>query len=377
MDHTSNPWPKGPILLHQQTNSFPPRTESFRHRGFYFARQAGTVRHNTAIPSWKFGRNWLRYASSAVIQVFPQLGPKPKPNLTGFRYNAPVANPDNFQFVMMGDTGMNSPGQYLVTTALSHPHAPASEFCMILGDVMYPTGGEEDYPLGLMEAFKYYNRPVLAIPGNHDWYDRLGAFRRFFIQSPASQVTPLEKANSLAPRLPNWFYFMDFGEHLRIICLDTGLTGTMEQNHDLQLYWLDLLLESAGDRKVVLMLHHPLYSLNDRGHEAKLRAILEPRFEKANVTAIFSGHVHNYQRHTVHGRQHVIHGAGGAYLHPLPQQDICRVTDTQGRQVSLTKRHASGNEFSYIHCHWRQGRLHCRVISAHQLPGRVLDSFVL
>lgn len=270
---------------------------------------------------------------------------------------------------------MNSPGQYLVATAISRLDLYPSEFCIVLGDVVYPAGGEEQYKYGFLEAFRHYPHPVLPIPGNHDWYDNLRAFRKFFIHGKTPKPLSRKYASWASPKLPNWYYFMDIGDSLRLILLDSGINGGMEFNTQQQLDWLDGLLETAADRKVLLMMHHPLYSLNPRSHEKRLLPLIEPRLQQADVVGVFAGHDHNYQRHTLNGRQFIVQGAGGATLHRLPSSRIVRLPD--GSMKHLTKGPLWDQCFSFTHCHWQDNQLTCTTVSAHELPGRILDQFVL
>lgn len=376
LNHTSHPL-QSEILSHPAVQ--PPQRahpSSFRRRGFSFLKKAGTNRNELNLRyMWRNATDWPRYIQSHFLKYYPALAPKPQADKHQYQYRLSVENPDEFSFIVVGDTGMNSPGQYLVTTALSRQDHYPSDFCMILGDVMYPAGGgQESYQYGLLEAFKHYSKPILALPGNHDWYDNLRAFRKFFIQGhqPASIG---QKYAWKSPQLPNWYYFVDFGQHLRIVCLDTGLSGKMNLNKQSQLKWLDNVLETAGSRKVILMMHHPMYSLRQRGHEKALQELLEPRLKKANVVAVFSGHDHSYQRHTIAGIPHVIQGAGGASLHALPQTQEVHLPS--GERQTLKKQENWDRHFSFTHCQWRNNQLTCSTISAHELPGRLLDRFVL
>jgi hypothetical protein len=349
---------------------------TFRRRGFVFHKKAGTNRQSLARYMWQEQRSWVRYAKSVLVKKIPALAPQPiaEPTKALFHYSPPVKNHEDFSFVIVGDTGMNSPGQYLVSTALSRQDLYPSEFCMILGDVMYPAGGEESYKYGLLEAFKYYRKPILALPGNHDWYDNLGAFNKFFIHGDVPEHLSQQYAWD-SPKLPNFYYHMDLGTSLRIICLDSGITGELSQNRQAQLEWLDTLLETAENRKVILMMHHPIYSLNKRGHEKRLRRLIEPRLQKANVVALFAGHDHSYQRHQIGNCQHIVQGAGGATIHKLP--DTREIQLANGETHTLSKKPDWDQHFSFTLCRWQNNQLTCTTVSAHQLPGRILDQFVL
>ena len=51
-------------------------------------------------------------------------------------------------------------------------------FVVISSDVVYPTGAMSDYEAKFWLPFKGVDKPVYAIPGNHDWYDALETLRR-------------------------------------------------------------------------------------------------------------------------------------------------------------------------------------------------------
>ncbi len=367
-------YPKNAFSLNK--TSLTPK-DSFRSRGFSFLKEAGTNRRKLNFRyMWRTYQDCKRLLFSTFVKYCPTLAPSPLPTQNRYYYAPPVKNPDDFSFILVGDTGMNSPGQYLVTSAIALASQYPSAFCLVLGDVMYPAGGEESYQYGLLEAFQYYPHPVLAIPGNHDWYDNLKAYQKFFIRDDTNLSPTFRKRYPWkSPKIPNWYYYMDFGNSLRIICLDTGITGELKQHRKSQLNWLDHLLETAENRKVLLMMHHPPYALRPRGHEKKLRAILEPRLKKANIVAVFSGHDHNYQRHTIAGCQFVVQGAGGASLHKLPA--LRQIALRNGETVNLTAKNGCDHLYSFTHCRWHENQLTCTTLSAHEVPGGVLDRFVL
>lgn len=361
--------------------SSPSDGQLFRQRGFDYRAAAGRTRQPLSALMWQSPKDWKRFGRSWLHPLLP--APKPKPQHDRYRYTVPVADPEDFQFILAGDTGMNSPEEYLVSSAISRSDLFPSEFLMLLGDVIYPAGGEGDYALGLLEAFRHYNQPILAVPGNHDWYDNLAAYERFFL-SGKIRTESAQGYHWQCPKLPNWFYYFDPGESLRVICLDTGLAGEMRENRMAQLTWLDALLADSRDKKVIVMMHHPLVSLTARSHERGLQKLLMHRFQAAGVKAVFSGHDHNYQHHWTGandgGMHHIINGAGGATLHALPKG---RTLNRKG-QPSLCLRKPEGAKWdthhSFIHCHWQQDKLTCRVWSAHSLPpqeGDLLDEFTI
>jgi hypothetical protein len=360
-------------------HTFLQKSLEYQSHGLSFIGGAG--RNTTPLSQlmWKSTKDWRRFGWAWLAQNAITRVPHPHSNKDQYAYTPAVSNPENVQFILVGDTGINSPGELLVSSAISRQEIFPSDFLLLLGDVAYPAGSEADYRLGLLEAFRHYQNPILAIPGNHDWYDGLTAYERFFItgktQSPFSQGYPWQ-----CPKLPNWFYYMDIGKTLRILCLDTGLSGQLKENRKAQLAWLDQLLAASQDRFLVVTMHHPLYSLNAQPGDEKLRNLLEERFRQAGVRAVISGHNHNYQHHFVEGIHHIIAGAGGATLKKVPPRR--RIQRPNQPDVLLKKPPHRGwdKHHSFLHCHWQDGRLRCQAWSAHTLPpeGRVLlDSFLI
>ena len=79
------------------------------------------------------------------------------------------------------------------------PTRPAQADLLVLGgDEVYPTASALQYELRLNEVFRAaasFDRvrdmpPVVALPGNHDWYDGLAAFRRNFCESWVLRTRP-------------------------------------------------------------------------------------------------------------------------------------------------------------------------------------------
>ena len=90
-------------------------------------------------------------------------------------------------FIVLGDTGEQDASQFVVCPALSaavRAHRPG--FVLIMSDVIYPAGDVDDYRDGLYRPYRSDDpnfrvaAPLLALPGNHDWYDGLAGFMYHF-----------------------------------------------------------------------------------------------------------------------------------------------------------------------------------------------------
>jgi predicted phosphodiesterase len=61
--------------------------------------------------------------------------------------------------------------------------------------------------------------------------------------------------------------------------------------------WIQKELQESGEKWKIPYFHHPLYSSGERhGSQEDVRRILEPLFIKYNVSVVFSGHDHFYER---------------------------------------------------------------------------------
>jgi 3',5'-cyclic AMP phosphodiesterase CpdA len=63
-------------------------------------------------------------------------------------------------------------------------------------------------------------------------------------------------------------------------------------------------------------MHHPPFSISVHGGSRDLRERWTPLFEKYQVSAVFSGHDHVYQRAEHDGIRYFVSGGGGAPLYP-------------------------------------------------------------
>ena len=91
-------------------------------------------------------------------------------------------------------------------------HSPG--FVMIMSDVIYPAGHVDDYVDGVYRPYRgepphfRVDAPLLAIPGNHDWYDGLAGFMYHFCDrgpAAARRVHPAEGDGPIAagPAVPH------------------------------------------------------------------------------------------------------------------------------------------------------------------------------
>jgi len=115
-------------------------------------------------------------------------------------------------------------------------------------------------------------------------------------------------------RLPEWYSFDCAGAHFAV--LDSNdWTGDRMDN---ETTWLEADLADDAEWKFVAF-HHPPYSADERnpGGNTYLREEWGPVIADEKVSAVFSGHVHAYERYLENSVQYVVTGTGGGPLYPL------------------------------------------------------------
>jgi hypothetical protein len=184
------------------------------------------------------------------------------------------------------------------------PGDPA--FFYVVGDVVYFNGQARFYYDQFYYPYEHYDRPIVAVPGNHDGSPEnssvpsLQGFVNNFC-APRPQVTP-EAGDTprTAMTQPNVYWTLET-PFATIVGLYTNVPEGGAVETDQQRWFAGELRDAPQDRALLVMLHHPPYSVDDHhsGSQAMLELIEQAVEETGRVPdAVFSGHVHNYQRFT-------------------------------------------------------------------------------
>jgi hypothetical protein len=221
--------------------------------------------------------------------------------------------------------------------------ASAPAFFFHLGDVVYYFGEAQYYYDQFFEPFRAYDRPIFAIPGNHDGavfgassaapqVPTLAAFLRNFCAptpGPSPDAGGLVRTTMTQPGV----YFTLDAPFVSIIGLYSnvlegpGVISSQGGHYpvgDEQLQFLTSELQrlkparQAGQRAVLVACHHPPVSVDAKhGGTTGLAEDIDTACRAAGLwpDAVLSGHAHLYQRYTraVDGRQipYVVAGSGG------------------------------------------------------------------
>jgi len=205
-----------------------------------------------------------------------------------------------FSFVALGDSGTASTDQKEIAARITQVHP---DLVIHTGDVIY--GGKSDADFD-QKFFSIYRNLLREIPffltlGNHDVDVHNGEpyLQNFYLP----QNSP-DKGR---------YYSFDCGE-AHFISLNSNASF---DHKSLQYQWLKNDLAGTKKPLKIVFFHHPLYSSGYHGSSMRWREDLKPLFEKDQVTLVFNGHDHDYERtKPIHGITYVVTGGGGAPLYP-------------------------------------------------------------
>lgn len=225
-----------------------------------------------------------------------------------------------FHFVAYGDARFHDPtdteaANPLVRQALVKAIAQTNPaFVVFTGDIVYNGYDKDDWRIWDTETAIWQREKIPIFPalGNHDLHgDQKIALANYFQRFPD---------------LKNNRYYSLRAANTLLLALDSS----QDETTGAQGQWLAHELDSVpGDLDFVfVVLHHPPYTSSSSkllggGHSARtseqnLAKMLEARQQNMRARIIvFSGHVHNYERHEHGGVTYFVTGGAGAHAYPI------------------------------------------------------------
>jgi acid phosphatase type 7 len=226
-----------------------------------------------------------------------------------------------FRFVAYGDTRFHNPkdtgaANPSVRVALVDAIAKVNPaFVCFTGDIVYNGYDGNDWKVWDHETSIWRENKITVYPalGNHDLHgDEKIALGNYFQRFPD---------------LKNSRFYSVVAANAMVLVLDSSL----DESTGPQGKWLADNLDHvpANVDFVFLMFHHPPYTSSSdaekyggghsaRPHEQALAKILETRQAHAPFRiVVFSGHVHNYERHEHGGVTYFVSGGGAAHAYPI------------------------------------------------------------
>jgi hypothetical protein len=202
---------------------------------------------------------------------------------------------------------------------------PRAGLLVLGGDEVYPAASPTEYDNRFKGPYKaslphtQLDSPMLvAIPGNHDWYDGLTNFMRLFCSTENEWIGGrrlVQSRSYFAIRLPNrwWIWGID-------IQFDAYIDDPQVQ------YFKRVAEEMGAGARLILCTAKPSWADVEGDPQAfRNLAYLETRvIRPANVHLLvsISGDSHHYARYaSAEGTQKITAGGGGAFLHPTHHLD--------------------------------------------------------
>lgn len=265
----------------------------------------------------------------------------------------------------------------LVVTEALPQQFPSGELLVLGGDLAYPSASVEEYQYRLTEMWVAASSkqnaqldrdafiPSLAIPQNHDWFDNISTFSRYFIdtrwQDPgfnlqSAEIEPdltplgtrkLQKQSYFAARLPNNWIILGF---------DFALVGDIDRQQFAAFHRLFTSEPSqiSKDDNLILLYPEPYWS-RDLGDAARigypkryqrLEAFLTKSGYKIRMR--IAGDIHHYARESAtvtaenqyaYDETLVTAGGGGAFLHPTHtiNTNITKVMSIESDEDAMTQ----------------------------------------
>jgi hypothetical protein len=185
---------------------------------------------------------------------------------------------DSFKFAVLGDFGTGSKEQYQLAAQMKQAHDQYPYNLVILvGDNLYGSERPQDFK----KKFEDPYQPLLdagvkfyASLGNHD--------------------DPQEQRNYKLFNMDGKRYYSfkpDTKQSVRFFALESSYLDPQ------QVAWFEQELKASNSDWKIPYFHHPPYSSGERhGSDPQIRSALEPLFLKYNVSVVFTGHDHFYER---------------------------------------------------------------------------------
>lgn len=195
---------------------------------------------------------------------------------------------DTLSFLLLGDIHNSLTNSDMSLLSERHPDI---QFWAQMGDWMErPYMYYEQLMYQSLLGTRLDSLPIVAIPGNHEYLK--GVVKTL----PEQWKTIFPNPQNGPVRFLGTTYYVDF-PYLRLITIDTdGLHRVSDYTQ--VAFWLKNNLRNAGKKFTVVMMHHPVYSFAQGRSNPLMWLAFHSAMREADV--VFSGHDHNYARHTEH-----------------------------------------------------------------------------
>ncbi|HUR99574.1 MAG TPA: DUF308 domain-containing protein [Pyrinomonadaceae bacterium] len=253
-----------------------------------------------------------------------------------------VPDDGDFSFVVIGDTGEGDMSQAsLRSQIIAASNREDVKFLVVSSDIVYPDGKMKDYESKFYMPFMGFEKPIYAIPGNHDWFDANEGFNANFLDAESASVAlrsrlaedlgtkavsteqTFNEITTEAARLRELYgvrngrqrgpYFEMHRPGFSLIAVDTGILRRVDER---QAAWLDAALTRAGSNFKMVILGHPFFVAGEYvgGNDPAFQQIHDT-LVRHKVGITLAGDTHDFEFYKeANGMLNFVDGGGGAYL---------------------------------------------------------------
>jgi predicted MPP superfamily phosphohydrolase len=194
----------------------------------------------------------------------------------------------SYSFIYLGDVQDSINGQSSTLFQKAFDSQKEAAFIMFVGDMI-----ERPHDAYWGEWFRaggdrFRTTPVIATPGNHEYYK--GIVQKLDERWTSHFSFPTNGPENFLGRAYYWDY-----QNTRFISIDTNgiqsISSALEQRS-----WIKKVLETNHQKWTIVFMHHPLYSTSRGRDYFYLRTLFKSLFDKYNVDLVLAGHDHAYGR---------------------------------------------------------------------------------
>jgi 3',5'-cyclic AMP phosphodiesterase CpdA len=205
-----------------------------------------------------------------------------------FHFRTASDRAEPFSFIYFGDAQNEIKTHWSRVFREAFREAPRAAFTLHAGDLINHDSFDAEWgEWHGAPAWVNGTIPVIATPGNHEYYrpDETSAPRVSDHWRPQFAF-PMQ---DVPKGLEETVYYTDY-QGTRIVVLDSN------QQQEEQVAWLRKVLRDNPNRWTILTFHHPIFSPAKDRDNAELRALWKPVFDEFKVDLVLNGHDHTYAR---------------------------------------------------------------------------------
>lgn len=276
-----------------------------------------------------------------------------------------------FSFIYFGDSQLGSKSLYARVIRQAYRSTPGAAMMLFGGDLVDGGSGStlHDDEWGDWHAaagFITSEVPVVAAPGNHEYYDPAERSKRELNRYWRAGFTLPENGPA---GLEETAYSVDY-QGVRFIIVNSDEMIRNEAFAKSQTDWVETLLKDNLCKWTVAIFHHPVYSTSARRDNTVVRENLKPLFDRYGVDLVLTGHDHTYARGMLEPEESGIKKgqAGTVYVVSVSGSKQYRQDADQWWQAGLTNTQlwqeisVDGNRLAY---------------RAYDASGNLADQFVI